>query len=110
MRRYYDRSGKPLNTKTASFIYRKVWEYSDAASDYSRENDVDPSVSVEDFCKEKLRKDKEIKTDEMKSLVGNAVDMLSGIAACDLNKLSLKYYWMEDDLPVSHVSRNELIK
>ena len=100
LRRYYDRVGKPLNSKTANFIYRKVWEYSDAASDYSRQNKVDPKLSVEDFCQEKLNKDKEIKNGEMKSLVGNAVDMLSGIAACDLDKLSLKYYWMEDDLPV----------
>ena len=101
MRRYYDRSGTPLKTKTAEFIYRKVWEYSDAASDLSRETNVDPRLSVEDFCQEKLNHDREIKTGEMKSLVGNAIDMLSGVAACDLDKLSLKYYWMEDDLPVS---------
>jgi hypothetical protein len=101
LRRYYDRTGHPLNSKTANFIYRKVWEYSGAASEYSRESDIDPRLSVEDFCQEKLNKDKEIKSREMKSLVGNAVAMLSGVAACDLDKLSLKYYWMEDDLPVS---------
>jgi len=103
LRRYYDRSGTPLKTKTAEFIYRKVWEYSDAASDLSRKTDVDPRLSVEDFCQEKLNHDREIKTGEMKSLVGDAIDMLSGIAACDLDKLSLKYYWMEDDLPVSSI-------
>lgn len=108
MRRYYDRSGKPLKTKTAEFIYRKVWEYSFAASDFSRENDVDPRLNVEDFCQEKLNHDREIKTGEMKSLVGNAVDMLSGVAACDLDKLSLKYYWMEDDLPVFPLSLGTL--
>lgn len=100
MRRYYDRTGRPLDSKTANFLYRKVWEYSDAASDYSRQEEVDPKLSVEDFCQDKLNRDKEIESGEMRSLVGNAVDMLSGIAACDLDKLSLKYYWMEDDLPV----------
>lgn len=100
LRRYYDRDGKALSDETSALIYRKVWEYSDAASDYSRENDVDKNESVEDFCKERLEKDKEVKGKAMKELVGDAMKMFANISACNLDKLSLKYFWMEDDLPV----------
>jgi len=99
-RRYYDRDGKALSEETSALIYRKVWEYSDAASDYARENDVDKNESVEDFFKERLEKDKEVKGKAMKELVDYAMKMLAGVSACDLDKLSLKYFWMEDDLPV----------
>ena len=80
-------------------MYRKIWEYADAAAEYSRETEVDSAKSMEDFCQKRLAKDKEVKSD-MKSIVASGIEMLAGVAACDLDKLSLKYYWMEEDLPV----------
>jgi hypothetical protein len=100
LRRFYDRDGEALSEEATALINRKIWEYSDAASDYSRENDVDKNESVEDFCKERLEEDQEVKGNTMKELVDSAMKMLAVIAACDLDKLSLKYFWMEDDLPV----------
>jgi len=40
-----------------------------------------------------------VKSDDIRRLVASGVEMLGGIAACDLDQLSLKYYWMEQDLP-----------
>ena len=45
----------------------------------------------------------------MKYLVASGMEMLAEIATCDLNKLSLKYFWMEDDLPVSPLSESSLL-
>jgi hypothetical protein len=60
---------------------------------------VESNKSMAEFCRKRLAKDKEVK-DDMKEIVGSGIEMLAGIAACDLDKLSLKYYWMEEDLPV----------
>jgi hypothetical protein len=99
LRGYYDNKGEPLSSKAAGLVYQKVWEYNEAAVDYSRENEVESNKSMAEFCRNRLAKDKEVK-DDMKEIVGSGVEMLAGIAACDLDKLSLKYYWMEEDLPV----------
>ena len=101
MRKYYDCNGKPLDEKTSRLLFGKVREYNKAASEYSRENTVDKDANVKDFCYERIRIDKDVKGGKMRELVESGIDMLSGIAACDLDKLSLKYYWMEDDLPVT---------
>lgn len=99
-RRYYNDKGKPLNAETTQIIFRKVWEYADEASGYSRENNVDKDVSVREFCQKRVQEDTELEDGELREIVGSGVEMLSGFAACDLDKLSLKYFWMEDDLPV----------
>lgn len=99
LRGYYDNKGEPLDAKVAELVYRKVWEYNEAAVEYSRENEVASSKSMAEFCRQRLSKDKEVK-DDRKEIVGSGIEMLAGIAACDLDKLSLKYYWMEEDLPV----------
>ena len=81
-------------------IYKKVWEYSAAAADYSRQFDkLSPKLSMEDFCIGRLEHDDEV-GEKDKKYVKSGIDMLAGVAACDLKDLSLKYYWMEDDLPV----------
>jgi hypothetical protein len=100
LRKYYDSDGKPVDKQTSKVLFEKVWEYNEAASTYSRENTVDKDASVKQFCDERLKRDKDVKGDKMRELVESGIEMLSGIAACDLDKLSLKYYWMEDDLPV----------
>lgn len=99
LRGYYDNKGEPLSSKAAGLVYQKVWEYNEAAVDYSRENEVESNKSMAEFCRKRLAKDTEVK-DDMKEIVGSGIEMLAGIAACDLDKLSLKYYWMEEDLPV----------
>jgi hypothetical protein len=106
LRKYYDDEGVALNDETASLIYRKIWDYSKAASTYSRENDVTSGTSVEDFFRKRVEDDHEINGKEMKDLFRSALQVLSGIAACDLDKLSLKYYWMEDSVPVHSTSRS----
>lgn len=105
MRKYYDSDGKPVDKKTARLLFGKVWEYNEAASEYSRENTVDKDANVKDFCEERLQNDEDVKSEKMRELIETGIDMLSGIAACDLDKLSLKYYWMEDDLPVPPLIR-----
>jgi len=100
LRKYYDCDGKPVDKKTSKVLFEKVWEYNEAASTYSRENVVDKDANVKQFCDERLKNDKDVKGEKMRELVDSSIDMLSGIAACDLDKMSLKYYWMEDDLPV----------
>ena len=97
---FFDRSGNAVSEKDAAFVYEKVFAYSGMASGYSREEKVNKDVSVKDFCVEQLERDKEVKGDGMKGLVASGLEMLAGIAACDIDKLSLKYFWMEDDLPV----------
>lgn len=105
MRKYYDSDGKAVDKKTTRLLFGKVWEYNKAASKYSRENTVDKDANVKDFCEECLQNDEDVKSEKMRELVETGIDMLSGIAACDLDKLSLKYYWMEDDLPVPPLIR-----
>jgi hypothetical protein len=100
LRRYYGPNGEQTETKESAFIYEKVWEYSDAAVEYSRENNVASNKSMLDFCNTRLAEDPDLKTDELKRLIASGVDMLGDIAACDLDKMSLRYYWMEQDLPV----------
>ena len=102
IRKYYDERGKRIDQDTCALIYNKVWEYSDAASDYSRQyNNLDPKLSMEDFCIGRLEDDDEVAKKD-KENVKSGIEMLAGVAACDLKELSLKYYWMEDDLPVLH--------
>jgi len=97
---YYDGSGNLVDEETGDLMHTKVWTYYEAASDYSRKNVVDKDADVRGFFEEQLQKDEEVKDEILKGLVSSAIDMLNGISACDLDKLSLKYYWMEDDLPV----------
>jgi hypothetical protein len=100
LQRYYGADGEQTPSDDAALVYEKVWEYSDAAVEYSRDYKVDSKLSMEDFCHARLADDKEVKSDEIRRLVASGVEMLGGIAACDLDQLSLKYYWMEQDLPV----------
>jgi hypothetical protein len=100
LRRYYDHAGNSVKDSTCGFIYEKVFTYNHAASVYSREHKVEKEKSVLEFCRKQLDEDEDVDTDEKRELVGSGVEMLAGISACDLEKLSLKYYWMEDDLPV----------
>lgn len=97
---FFDKAGNALSERDAAFVYEKVFTYSGMASQYSREETIDKDVSVKDFCIEKLESDKEIKGDRIKGFIVSGLEMLQGIAACDIDKLSLKYFWMEDDLPV----------
>ena len=94
-----------LNDETAKFIYHKIWNYSEAASAYSRRNEVTIGTSAEDFFRKRIEDDHELKGKEIQDLFRSALQVLSGIAACDLDKLSLKYYWMEDSVPVHSTSR-----
>ena len=104
LRRYIDGDGNAVDPETMGLIFAKTWEYSAAASDYSRWNDVDKNESIDDFFQQRLREDKDLKDKKMKYVVGTGLELLSSITACDLDKLSLKYYWMEDDLPVRHLT------
>jgi hypothetical protein len=105
LRKYYDEKGKLLDKNTAGIVYQKVWEYSDAAVELSRNEDVDKNLSVEDFCEKRLAKDEDLKDEHLKRVAASGIRMLAEISACDLDKLSLRYYWMEEDLPVtSHLS------
>jgi len=104
LRRYYDEKGKLLDKETAGVIYRKVWEYSDGAVNLSRQEDVDKNLSVEDYCQKRLAEDEDLTNEHLKQVAVSSIRMLAEIAACDLDKLSLRYYWMEEDLPVKHCS------
>jgi hypothetical protein len=97
---FFDKAGNALSESDVAFVYEKVFTYARMASEYSREEQVDKDVSVKDFCMEQLEKDKEVKGDRIKGFIASGLELLQGIAACDIDKLSLKYYWMEDDLPV----------
>lgn len=103
LRRCFDGDGHAVDAETAGLIFAKTWEYSAAASDHSRWNDVDKNQSVDDFFRQRLREDKDLKDEKTKYFVGTGLELHSSITACDLDKLSLKYYWMEDDLPVWHL-------
>jgi len=97
---FYDTHGNPVSQNDAEFVYEKVFTYSGMASECSRQETIDKNVSVKDFCMEQIKKDQEVKGDYIKGLITAGLEMLGGIAACDVDKLSLKYFWMEDDLPV----------
>jgi hypothetical protein len=101
LRRYYGPNGEQTSADNSALVYQKVWEYSDAAVDYSRDYNVGSNKSMADFCSTRLTEDKDLDSDEKRHLVEDGVEMLAGIAACDLDKMSLKYYWMEEDLPVT---------
>ena len=101
LRRFYDSRGKSADDDTKSFIFKKIMEYASGASTYSRENDVDKERSLGDYCEEQLYKDEEVHNEHTRQLIASGMKMLSGMAACDIEKLSLKYYWMEEDLPVA---------
>jgi hypothetical protein len=103
LRNYYDADGKELSKETTGFINRKVWEYYKTAMNYSRENEVDKNDTVEDFCNSRLENDQEVKDEDMKKALRPRLKMIAEIAACDLDKMSLKYFWMEDDLPVTNI-------
>jgi hypothetical protein len=97
---YFDNSGQPIDTQVKSMIYRKAWEYFDVASDYSRKNDVDKNRSAGDFYRGLVEEDQELDNNDMKYFMTCALHMLVTYSACDLDKLSLKYMWAEDELPV----------
>jgi hypothetical protein len=101
LRRYYGPNGEHTSADDSALVYQKVWEYSDAAVEYSRDYNVGSNKSMADFCSTRLTEDKDLDSDERRHLVEDGLEMLAGIAACDLDKMSLKYYWMEEDLPVS---------
>lgn len=99
-RTYFDNEGQLIDPQIQSVLYRKVWEYFNAAADYSRKNDVDKNRNVGDFYKGLLEEDQELKNNDMKYFVACALQVLVGYSACHLDKLSLKYLWAEDELPV----------
>jgi len=100
LRVYYDQHGVSSSQSESSLIYRKVSEYSDAASLHSRTNVVDRNTSVGSFYKSMIARDTELRTQTLRRLVSNGLENLSHSAGCDLDQLSLKYYWTDDDLPV----------
>lgn len=61
---------------------------------------MDKNRNVGDFFKRLLEEDQDLENNEMKYLMTCALQMLVAYSACDLDKLSLKYLWAEDELPV----------
>ena len=100
-RSYFDDHGVAVGTTTARFVYKKAAEYSDAALEFSREQNIHPATAVGSFFDDRMKVDGDLKTENMRRMVSSAVDMLAHSAGCDLDKLSLKFYWTDDDLPVS---------
>jgi monoamine oxidase len=103
LRRYCNGEGKVLDNETAQFIYCKIWDYSAAASAYSRSEDVASGRSAEDFFESCIGNNYELEGKEMRTLFHSGLHVVSGVSSCDLNKLSLKYYWMEDSAPVRSI-------
>ncbi len=97
---YFDNDAQPIDIQVQTVLYRKLWEYFDVASDYSRENDVDKNRNVGDFFKKLLEEDQELENNEMKHVMECSFQILAAYSACDLDKLSLKYLWAEAELPV----------
>ena len=100
LRKFFDADGKAVGQETAGLLDRKIWEYWRAASVYSRENEVDQDISLEDFCENRLNNDQDVNGKVTKALLRSSIELIGGISACELEKLSLKYFWMENDLPV----------
>ena len=100
LKKFFDDDGKAVSQETAALLDRKVWEYWEAASVYSRENEVDKDISLEDFCQNRLDNDKDVNDKVTKAMCHSTIELIGGISACKLDKLSLKYFWMENDLPV----------
>lgn len=100
LRKFFDADGKAVSQETAGLLDRKIWEYWAAASVYSRENEVDKDISLEDFCENRLNNDQDVNGKVTKALLRSSIELIGGISACELEKLSLKYFWMENDLPV----------
>lgn len=101
LRIYFDDDGVAAAATDARLIYKKVADYSDAALQFSREHDVHRDTTVGSFFDDCIKEDLDLKTSTIRRMVSNGVEMLSHSAGCDLNKLSLKFYWTDDDLPVS---------
>ena len=99
--KYFDDDGNAVSKEVAELLDPKFWEYWVAASVYSRDNDVDKDISLEDFVRNRLDNDKDANDNVMKAIFRSLVDLIGGISACKLDKLSLKYFWMENDLPVN---------
>ena len=100
LRYYFDDNGVAAGATDARLIYKKVSGYSDAALEFSREHDVHRDITVGSFFDDCIKEDPDLKTETVRCLVSNGVEMLSHSAGCDLHKLSLKFYWTDDDLPV----------
>jgi len=101
LRTYFDDNGVATGITNGPLIYKKVAEYSDAAVEFSREQNVNPAATARSFFEDRIKEDADLKSETMRRMVWNGVEMLSYSAACDLDKLSLKFYWTDDDLPVS---------
>ena len=101
LRSYFDDDGVAAGSSDARLVDRKVSEYSDAAYVFSREHNVHKDTGVGSFFNERIKEDAELTTDAIRRMVSGGVEMLSHNAGCDLDKLSLKFYWTDDDLPVS---------
>ena len=101
LRTYFDDNGIAIGINNARLVYKKVSEYCDAALEFSREQKVHPAATVGSFFTDRIKEDADLKTETMQRMVSNGVELLSHSAACDLDKLSLKFYWTDDDLPVS---------
>ena len=101
LRSYFDVDGNVTSAADAQLIYRKVSEYSDAALQFSREQDVNRDTTVGSFFEKLITADADLTTERIRSLVSGGVENLSHSAGCDLDKLSLKFYWTDDDLPVT---------
>jgi translation elongation factor EF-Ts len=100
LRIYYDQEGKATTQHESKVIYEKVSQYSDEASLYSRRNVVDKSTSVGNFYDNCITSDPALSTESIRRMVASGLENLSHSAGCDLDQLSLKYYWTDDDLPV----------
>jgi monoamine oxidase len=99
-RLYFDHDGVAAGSSDSRLIYRKISEYADAALEFSREHSIDKDTTVGSFFNQRIKEDVELTTDAIRRMVSSGVEMLSHSAGCDLDKLSLKYYWTDDDLPV----------
>jgi hypothetical protein len=90
-----------MKSAEARLVYRKVSKYCDAASLFSREHSVHKDTTVQSFFDERIKQDAELMNDAIRRMVRSGVEMLGHSAGCDLDKLSLKFYWTDDDLPVA---------
>ena len=99
-RKYLDKFGNIIRLEDQRFVFKKIWEYSDAAVSYSRMETVDDRATVQEFLTKRIDEDQEITSDGIRDLIASGLEMFSDGSGCDLDKLSLKYYWTEDDLPV----------
>ncbi|GAO51125.1 amine oxidase [Saitoella complicata NRRL Y-17804] len=90
----------PLPRAESEKLFGRTWEVADNAIAYSKENSgrIGADESLFDFAKKDVEEDKDLSKEE-KRWVCLLSEFFTNFSAEDVRRLSLKYYFLEEELP-----------